>query len=191
MDNTNETEFVGHSPRNDFNEALTNAIAQARRVLGTTYVMWELAEVYGETGGFVGASELYVRISVGRKGLASAAGPAFFEMLDVEDNSFVIKLWDPETIAHARRIVSGDETGAIHVMGKVVDSRVAYNPQWDYHLDPTSISFFENAVEVCDATIRYVEDHLSEVGGAFLPGAIWCPWTSKLVRELSGEEMGS
>jgi hypothetical protein len=35
-------------------------------------------------------------------------------------------------------------------------------------------------MEVCDASMTYVEDHLDEVGGAFLPGAQWCPWDSKL-----------
>jgi hypothetical protein len=189
MEQAKENEFVGYSPRNDFGEALANAISQAKRVLATDHVVWNLIDVYGEDGGFAQVTELYVRISAGLRLAEATAGPAFFDMRDVNGDSFVIKLWDPATIAHARRIVSGEETGAIHVIGKVVDSRVAYNPEWAYHLDPSSIGFFENAVEVCDATIRYVEDHLIEVGGAFLPGSIWCPWTSTLVRELSEAEL--
>ncbi|WP_433227073.1 hypothetical protein [Microtetraspora malaysiensis] len=39
-------------------------------------------------------------------------------------------------------------------------------------------------LRVCDATIPYVEDHLDEAGGAFLPGLVWCPWSSRLVREV-------
>jgi hypothetical protein len=46
------------------------------------------------------------------------------------------------------------------------------------------VRFFEVAIEVCDATMPYVEDHLDEVGGAFLPGGYWCPWTSRLTREV-------
>ncbi|MEH2433373.1 MAG: hypothetical protein V7K25_03825 [Nostoc sp.] len=41
------------------------------------------------------------------------------------------------------------------------------------------------AIEVCDATTNYVNDHLDEVGGAFLPGLFWCPWSSQLVKEIS------
>jgi hypothetical protein len=30
----------------------------------------------------------------------------------------------------------------------------------------------------------YVEDHLSEAGGSFLPGNRWCPWSSVLTKEV-------
>ena len=59
-----------------------------------------------------------------------------------------------------------------------------YNPRWSYHLDPASISFFQCAIEVCDASPQYVEEHLSEVGGAFLPGSTWCPWSSRVAEEV-------
>ncbi len=57
-----------------------------------------------------------------------------------------------------------------------------YNPLWSYHLHPDSIDFFEYEIEVCDATIQYVEDHLNEVGGSFLPNNFWCPWCSRLIK---------
>ena len=53
------------------------------------------------------------------------------------------------------------------------------------HLDPATVAFAENAIEVCDATIRYVEEHLDEVGDALLPGGVWCPWGSRLLEEVS------
>jgi hypothetical protein len=40
------------------------------------------------------------------------------------------------------------------------------------------------AVEVCDASIQYVEGNLDAAGGAFLPDLRWCPWSSHLVREI-------
>ncbi|WP_425580386.1 BP74-related protein [Streptosporangium amethystogenes] len=55
---------------------------------------------------------------------------------------------------------------------------------WSYHFDPATLGFFDVAIEVCDATMTYVEDHLDEAGGAFLPGNLWCPWSSKPVREV-------
>jgi hypothetical protein len=118
-------------------------------------------------------------------------GTAYFEFdmggYGPEGQGFVIKLVQPEKISHARRILAGEETNKVHVVGKVIKRPVDYNPGWSYHLQPESIDFFQVAIEVCDANMQYVEDHLDEVGGAFLPGAIWCPWTSKLTREVVRE----
>ncbi|WP_285441191.1 MULTISPECIES: hypothetical protein [unclassified Streptomyces] len=41
------------------------------------------------------------------------------------------------------------------------------------------------AMEVCDASISYANEHLDEVGSALLPRSTWCPWHSKLTREVS------
>lgn len=57
-------------------------------------------------------------------------------------------------------------------------------------LDPDTISFFTVAIEVCDATMTYTEDYLDEACGAFLPGCFWCPWSSRLTRELKESEIG-
>jgi hypothetical protein len=40
------------------------------------------------------------------------------------------------------------------------------------------------SIEVCDAATTYVEEHLDEVGGAFLPGRRWCPWSSRVLEEI-------
>jgi hypothetical protein len=98
---------------------------------------------------------------------------------------FVFELTDPEKIAHARRIVSGEEARQVHVHGRIVKRPVPHNPGWSYHLDPATISFFEMAIEVCDANMQYVEDHLDEADGAFLPGAHWCPWDSRVIAEVT------
>ena len=37
-----------------------------------------------------------------------------------------------------------------------------YNPGWSYHLVSESIDFFEFAIEVGDAAIQDVEEHLDE-----------------------------
>jgi hypothetical protein len=113
------------------------------------------------------------------------AGSKYFSFMQRQDQEFVFELTDPAKIAEAQAILSGKETFKVHVMGKIVKSRKPYNPHWDYHLDPASISFFAMAIEVCDADMRYVQDHLDEVGGAFLPGFVWCPWNSRLLREVT------
>jgi hypothetical protein len=111
---------------------------------------------------------------------------AYFEVMGPDpDDRFIIKLVDQEKIEHARNLVQGLVTERQHIMGVVVAERAVYNPDWSYHLEPKSIEFFDMAVEVCDATMQYVEDHLNEVGGDFLPGNVWCPWGSLLVREIT------
>ncbi|KQV19229.1 MULTISPECIES: hypothetical protein [unclassified Kitasatospora] len=117
-------------------------------------------------------------------GTGTAASSAYFEFTDGTDN-FVFKLTDSAKIQQARNILSGVETENVGVMGTVVKTPATYNKPWKYQLAPSSVSFFGMAMEVCDASISYVNSHLSEVGGALLPGSTWCPWQSKLTREIT------
>lgn len=103
--------------------------------------------------------------------------------------TFVIKLNDPEIIEKAQNILDGGEKKAVHVTGVVVKESASYNDSWSFHLDPDSIDFFEVSAEVCDSSIQGVEDHLDEVGGAFLPDNRWCPWSSRLIREIPLDEI--
>ncbi|MFD3532876.1 calmodulin-binding protein [Streptomyces sp. NPDC058664] len=119
---------------------------------------------------------------------ASAADPAYFEFTDITRETFVVQLTDDAKIARARAILSGEEREETHVVGRIIKRTQPYNTKWSYHLDPSTVGFFSYAIEVCDATIPYVEDHLDEAGGAFLPGHYWCPWTSRLTREVAASE---
>jgi hypothetical protein len=66
-----------------------------------------------------------------------------------------------------------------------VPTKATYNPDWSFHLDPATIGFFEFQVEVCDANVTYIEEHLDEVGGSLLARSFWCPWSSRLVAEVT------
>ena len=111
-------------------------------------------------------------------------GTAYFKMAGAtETDTFVIALTDPAVIAEARALASGQEPSK-HVTGVVVAEVAPYNAPWSFHLDPASISFAEMSIEVCDAATSYVEEHLAEVGGAFLPGRRWCPWSSRVIEEV-------
>jgi hypothetical protein len=119
-----------------------------------------------------------------------ATTEAYFEFRGDDDaDVFTIKLIDDAKIAHARAILAGTERQRVHVQGTVISEKAAYNPAWDYHLKPESIEFFAWAIEVCDSTMRYVEEHLKDVGGAFLPKAHWCPWHSRLTREIPASQL--
>ena len=112
-------------------------------------------------------------------------GPAYFKVTGPEpQDTLVIMLKNPDMIAAARAIAGGQEQTKVHVTGLVVPGQLAYNAPWHFYVDPDSISFFEMAIEVCDAATTYVEAHLDEVGGSFLPGRRWCPWSSKVSEEI-------
>jgi hypothetical protein len=117
--------------------------------------------------------------------------PVYFSFTDGKStkrkrqlDAFIIKLDDPDKIRTARAILAGKEQATVHVMGTIISKKATYNRDWSFYVAPYSISFFEYAMEVCDASISGTEEHLSEVGGAFLPGNIWCPWSSLLMKEL-------
>ncbi|MEU6781274.1 calmodulin-binding protein [Nonomuraea angiospora] len=115
---------------------------------------------------------------------AQAAAPAYFEFTDFTRERFIVEITDPDKMQHARDLLSGATTDRPHVIGRITPRTTPYNPRWSYHLRPETVDFFDVAIEVCDATIPYIEDHLDEAGGAFLPGYVWCPWSSRLVREI-------
>jgi hypothetical protein len=116
---------------------------------------------------------------------AYAATPARFVLeTPPASDQFVIELTDESNIQQARNILNGTEKDQTHVIGRIIKTPAPYNSKWSYQLDPASIRFFSFAIEVCDASIGYVEDHLDEAGGAFLPGLYWCPWSSRLVKEI-------
>jgi hypothetical protein len=117
-----------------------------------------------------------------RPGLTSEEAYFQFDYPPYPD-TFIFKLTDPAKIQEARDILSGQPPNH-HVMGTIMKAPADYNPPWSYQLDPASITFFSSAIEVCDATIQYVEEHLAQVGGSFLPGSIWCPWGSRLIAEV-------
>lgn len=116
---------------------------------------------------------------------SSAPVEAFFVFDTPPDPAqFVFMLNQSEKINEARAILRGENGLKNQVTGIIVAEPVYYNAPWGYHLQPESVEFFEMAAEVCDATIVYVEEHLEQVGGTFLPGNRWCPWSSHLVREI-------
>ena len=118
--------------------------------------------------------------------LADQTGTAYFQVSGAtKSDTFIIALTDPVLIAQARTIVNGTQMTRIHVHGIIEPTAAAYNRDWHFHLQTETIGFFELAAEVCDASTSYVEDHLSEIGGAFLPGRHWCPWASKVIAEVT------
>jgi len=115
---------------------------------------------------------------------------ALFRCIDTSVNkTFVIEVDQPALVEDARKLVA-DSKNSKGVMGTVIPKPVEYNSPWSWHLEPKSISFFEMAMEVCDANVQYLEKHLSKIGTDFLPNGHWCPWQSKLIEEVERSSLG-
>ncbi|WP_299537101.1 calmodulin-binding protein [uncultured Streptomyces sp.] len=139
-----------------------------------------MRRITARLGALAAASLLAVTVQAGQAGAADEA--AYFKMRDITRAEFIVKITTPSAIQEARDIVATGEQKI--VIGRIVKRQADYNPRWSFHLDPERIQFAEAAIEVCDATTPYVEDHLDEAGGAFLPGLYWCPWTGRLTEEI-------
>jgi hypothetical protein len=186
--------FEGLSDNGSFEEALSDAIEKAKQQLTIDLVKWNLIGVSGENGGFVGVNQIKVSINASSPADEDEnpltdlqRATAFFQITDGvanEESKFVIKLVEMDKIVHARRILLGEETQLTHISGKIIKQFIDYNPGWSFHLDPQSIDFFENAVEICDASITFIEENLPEIGDSTLPNNNWCPWSSKIIKEL-------
>src|SRR3712207_705485 len=107
----------------------------------------------------------------------------WFTFTDSSREVFVVRLTDPDLVAHARALLNSEAANA-RIGGTVVKDPTGYNIGWSYHLDPGSVFFFEMSTEVGDSTMRYIENHLDEVGGHLLPGRVWTGWSSTLTGEL-------
>lgn len=108
---------------------------------------------------------------------------AYFNLHDNTGSDFVIELTDPDKIGEAREIISTGQHKI--VVGTIVKEKADYNPQWNFHYDPATVNFVDGAIEVCDATIPFVEENLDEAGASFLPGLTWCPWMGVLTNEVT------
>jgi uncharacterized protein (TIGR03437 family) len=124
------------------------------------------------------------------KAVAAQAEAYFVIKFEPRHDLFVVKLTDPVKIQQARDILSG-KASPKGIQGRIVKQAVPWNPPWSFHFDPPSVSFFDFAIEVCDGSVGYVESFLADAGGAFLPGNIWCPWSSRLLREIPAPTSGS
>jgi len=132
---------------------------------------------------------LFVPLIAGVAQTADQSAPAYFTVYNVTGDStvsqqFVVKITNPSVIQQARALLSIPEPERPHVRGIVVKAPSYFNAPWSFHLDPVSIGFFEISVEVCDASTSEVDGHLTQVGEAFLPDNVWCPWSSRLLAEI-------
>jgi hypothetical protein len=107
----------------------------------------------------------------------SSTGPhdAFAEfVVAVEDETFVVRSADPETIRLGFASLRGETS--VFPIGPVENGDGGFNAPWSWHVDPERVRFTEAAIEVCDGRPSYVEQHLAD----YLPLG-YCPWGGRVV----------
>lgn len=123
---------------------------------------------------------------------AACAGPVDFEFDDVgevtQGNLFVFRTSDPATIHHARRLISGASVCNPSVSGNTIRGTNAWNTAWGFQLDG-DILFHGSSVEPldsCDQTAAFINANLGVWCGddATTACRFWCPWHSKMTREI-------
>lgn len=117
------------------------------------------------------------------------AETAYFSMVNVRPGTlpheFIFAATDPATIATLREeILTGTVFKPLLISGRIERGRKPYNAEWNFHYVPETVATAASQVEVCDSDVFEIEDRIETVGGAFLPGNIWCPWSMRLVREV-------
>ena len=135
-----------------------------------------------------------IQLLLGRSVFVNAA----VDFLVTSDNTnpdntaehYVARIVNEDAIATARAEIEkgeglGDVVGGWQIIsGTIAKTTADWNPDWSFHLIPETVFFDEFFIEVCDATVVFVEENLDIAGGAFLPGLQWCPWGTRVLREL-------
>ena len=105
--------------------------------------------------------------------LASLPRPvvATFEVAGGE--TYKIELATPELIGHAEALLAGEDVAAIP-LGTVVRDDPGPNAPWSWHIDPETLEFADQTIEVCDGLPSYVEDRT-------VTSEQFCPWSAEIV----------
>jgi hypothetical protein len=100
-----------------------------------------------------------------------APAVATFEVAGSEQ--YKIELVTDDLVDHARRLLAGEEIAAIP-LGRVVRNDPSVNTPWSWHVDPSSLTFADVTIEVCDGLPSHVE-------GGLITSADFCPWSAEVI----------
>ena len=105
---------------------------------------------------------------------------------EVGDERFRTWTTNPQTIQDLHKLQQGTSTASIP-NGRILygSGRAKHNAPYHWHLDPQDISMVEVAIELCDASLTYVEENVDEFVGTV---GRYCPWQARLVelRDYTG-----
>ena len=110
--------------------------------------------------------------TLGLAGCAPQPTVATFQVAG--DQTYRIQLVTQEQIDHVKALLAGSEEGRIP-NGKVVRDDPSVNAPWSWHIDPTTLEFADNTIEVCDGLPEYVEDGI-------VTSDYYCPWSAVAIK---------
>lgn len=102
------------------------------------------------------------------------SGPFVDFVVAVEDERFVLRASDADTIAAAYGNLRGQNSR--FPIGPLRTGDGGFNAPWSWHIDPDEVRLAEAAIEVCDGRPSYVEEHVED----YLPIG-YCPWGARIV----------
>jgi hypothetical protein len=105
-----------------------------------------------------------------------ARGPAdgLYATFRVGTETFRQHITSAAGIQGALALWKGTSNAGIPV-GTLSCKCTGWNCEWDFHMEPESITFAHDAIELCDGTPSYVNSHCAEFGGGS-----YCPWSAQL-----------
>jgi hypothetical protein len=94
--------------------------------------------------------------------------------------TFNAYITDPTAIDDAIRLWQKPATATKRIpIGRLSCEPALWNCSWGWHQSPSSVSFANGAIEVCDGTPSYVEENCPSFGMGY-----YCPWEAVLVQLL-------
>lgn len=95
-------------------------------------------------------------------------------VVEVADETFVVRAQDPETIRLGLDVLNG--RAQRFPIGPLVPGDGGFNAPWSWHIDPAAMKLTEVAIEVCDGRPSYVEEHVDEYARTG-----YCPWGGRII----------
>ncbi|MBX3100234.1 MAG: hypothetical protein KF761_11725 [Salinibacterium sp.] len=124
---------------------------------------------------FVGAGLAVVALAaMVLSGCTAQTGPTVVTFKIAGQETYRIELITPEQIQHVKDLMAGGETGRIPI-GTVVRDDPSVNAPWSWHIDPTTLEFADQTIEVCDGLPSYVED-------GTVTSDSYCPWSAVPIK---------
>ena len=102
------------------------------------------------------------------------SGPTVVTFEVADQGTYKIELITPEQIQHVKDLMDGSEEGRIPV-GTIVRDDPSVNAPWSWHIDPKTLEFADQTIEVCDGLPEYVEDRT-------LTSDTYCPWSAVPIK---------
>ncbi|MEO8361291.1 MAG: hypothetical protein ABI672_14765 [Vicinamibacteria bacterium] len=89
---------------------------------------------------------------------------------------FHIQLSDPRTIAEADALVGVGQRKI--PVGRLVAGSGGFNAPWSWHMDPSTVTLADAAIEVCDGCPSFVENELPYWLNTV---KTYCPWSAEIL----------